>query len=226
MARPPNRCRASVRCAPASVAQNPELRNTVGMRRLLAFLVCLPVSVMGILIAHQAGYTLLASDAQARAELLARTGHGYLGHLPIVVATLVALTLGSLVADVIGARRIRSTVPVRAWHFAAFAPVGFVLQEYLERIVFSGAVPLDAWHQPTMVVGVLMQLPVALFSWLLALALLRVAPRIQVAIASPPRPRPTVSRADVLWVCCQVARVQRPLLAAGAAGRAPPPASV
>lgn len=200
-----------------------ELRDTLSMRRLIALLVCLPVSVIGILVAHQAGYALVATDTHTRADLLARTGHGYLDHLPVVVATMLVLVLGSLAGDVVATWRGCAEVSVRAWHFAAFAPVGFVIQEHVERILHDGAFPFDSWQQPTLWVGVALQLPVALFSWLCVTTLLRIAPRVQTVLAlRGARPNRTRSGTGMLWARCEAVRAPSRLLATCAAGRAPP----
>jgi hypothetical protein len=113
----------------------------------------------------------------------------------------------------------------RAWHFAALAPVGFVVQEHVERLVHDGSLPLSAWHQPTLWVGVLLQLPVSVFAWLVALTLLRTSPRILAGLNARlrlPRDRDRAQRPAPTWSNPPVARSRVVLLATCAAGRAPP----
>ena len=193
------------------------------MRRLIALLVCLPLSVGGVLLAHQASYGLLASDAHARQHLLEHTGHGYLQHLPLVVATLLGLVLVGLGLDALYVwRRGDPTMP-RAWQFAAIAPIGFVVQEHVERMVHDGGFPLHAWHEPTLWVGVLLQLPVSVFAWLVALALFRTSPRILAGMHARPRPpRDRARRPAAAWSNPSTARSRVVRLATCAAGRAPP----
>jgi hypothetical protein len=193
------------------------------MRRMVALLVCLPLAVGGVLIAHQASYGLVAPDAHARQHLLEHTGHGYLEHLPLVVATLVTLVLAGLAGDAIRIVRGGCPAPALAWTFAVLAPAGFVVQEHLERLIHDGVLPLDAWHQPTLLLGVLLQLPVSVLAWLVALTLLRTTPRIAAAMAVRPRsPQRRAGRPNVAWERSLNVRPRLAQLASCAAGRAPP----
>jgi len=193
------------------------------MRRLIALLVCLPLSVGGVLLAHQASYGLVASGARARQHLLEHTGHGYLQHLPLVVATLLGLVLVGLGLDAICVWRKGDRTMPRAWQFAALAPVGFVVQEHVERLVHDGSLPLDAWHEPSLWIGVLLQLPLSVFAWLVALALFRTSPRIVAGLNARLRPpRGRTRRPAATWSRPSIARSRVVQLATCAAGRAPP----
>ena len=193
------------------------------MRRLIALLVCLPLSVGGILLAHQASYGLVASDAHARQHLLEHTGHGYLQHLPVVVGTLLGLVVVGLGLEAVRAWGHGNATAPRAWQFAALAPVGFAVQEHVERLVHGGGFPVHAWHEPTLWIGVLLQLPLSVFAWLVALVLLRTSPRIVAALIVRLRlPRNRARQTAEPWSQPSVARSRVAQLATCAAGRAPP----
>jgi hypothetical protein len=137
--------------------------------RTRAWLVVSPVIAAGVLVAHTLAYRLTSTP----------TGpfHEYLGHAPQV---LLLLALSGLVLS-FGAGR---DAPA-AWGFPVAALATFTLQEHLERALHGGGVPVLVLT-PVFVVGLLLQVPVALLAWLVARRLLAVAvERIRVAL----RPR-------------------------------------
>ena len=115
-------------------------------RRLLAWALVTPLAAAGVLAAHAVAYRLTGAEA--------RSLHAYLDHAPQVVAVLASLGLVGLAVQ----QRSRRP-PVLA--FAVLAPVGFACQEHVERLVHTGDLP---WllTTPTFLVGLLLQLPVAL----------------------------------------------------------------
>ena len=115
-------------------------------RRLLTWALVTPVAVAGILAAHAVAYRLTGAEAGSL--------HAYLDHAPQVVAVLGALGLVGLAVQ----ERSRRP-PVFA--FAFLAPIGFACQEHLERLVHTGDLPWLLTTQ-TFLVGLLLQLPVAL----------------------------------------------------------------
>ena len=80
--------------------------------------------------------------------------HDYLAHVPQVVGLLASIALAGL------ALQDRSVRPRSTWWFVPMAPLGFAVQEHLERFVHTGHVP---WllTSSTFIVGLALQLPVA-----------------------------------------------------------------
>jgi hypothetical protein len=156
--------------------------------------VLLPVLAAGVLVSHALAYRLTASPTDRF--------HAYLEHAPQV---LLVLALCGIVLGGFGRRR---EAPA-AYAFPLIAVTTFAVQEHLERLVHEGTVPF-LLTSPAFVVGLVLQVPVALGAWALARWLLAVA-----SDAPPPRLalRP---------------RFDLPLVAAPAAalGSAEPPAAL
>jgi hypothetical protein len=130
----------------------------VGVRRVLAWTITLPLTAAGVLCAHALAYAALG-------EPLGST-HAYLEHAPQLLAVLVSVALAALVFETRGATR-------PAWPFAAFALTVFAAQEHAERLVHSGDLPWLA-TRPAFLLGLALQVPFALAAWLTARSLLRV----------------------------------------------------
>ena len=146
------------------------------MNRTRAWLVVSPVLAAGVLVAHTLAYRLTGTPTDAF--------HAYLAHVPqiLLLVALAGLGLGGL------GSRVDAPRPV---FFAAVAVTTFVAQEHLERLVHGGAVPLLV-TTPAFVVGVLLQLPVALVAWALARWLLAAVGRAGCGVRARPGP-PTSS---------------------------------
>ena len=128
-------------------------------RRLLAWGLVTPVAAAGILVAHALAYRLTGTAPGPV--------HGYLEHGPQVLAILATIGLVGL------AFQERSLGRRSPWAFALVAPLGFVAQEHLERLVHGGGVPILV-TTPVFLVGLALEVPVALVAWVLARRLLRV----------------------------------------------------
>ncbi len=115
-----------------------------------------PIAVAGVLLAHALAYRLTGTPT---APL-----HAYLDHAPQVLA------VAALVGIAAGLTARRSAVA--AWPFPAAALATFALQEHAERFLHTGQLP---WllGSPVFLVGLLLQVPVALLVWALARRLLR-----------------------------------------------------
>jgi hypothetical protein len=136
--------------------------------RIVAWLLTVALTAAGVLVAHAVAYR---ATGTAPGDL-----HGYLSHAPQLVAVVVTIALGALA---LWSRSPR----VRLWPFPALALLGFGAQEHVERLLHTGQLP---WlgTQPAFLVGLALQLPVALAVWLLARFLLH-------AVAEKsPRPAP------------------------------------
>lgn len=127
------------------------------MDRTRAWLAVSPVVGAGVLAAHVLAYRLTGASGGAL--------HSYLDHAPqvLLLAAIVALALAGL------GSRLPSPA---AWTFPAAALATFVVQEHVERLVHTGELPVLI-TSPAFLVGLLLQVPVALGAWALARALLR-----------------------------------------------------
>lgn len=126
----------------------------------------LPVLAAGVLVSHALAYRLTATPTDRF--------HAYLEHAPQV---LLVLALCGIVLGGFGRRR---EAPA-AYVFPLVAMTTFAVQEHLERLVHEGTVPF-LLTSPAFVVGLLLQVPVALGAWVLGGWLLRVSDD-----AAPPR---------------------------------------
>ncbi len=142
------------------------------MRRRAAWLIPLPLAVSSWLGAHCMAYWLVSPAGERhQMGLHADSGHAYLGYTPAIVLWGLALVVAGLLLCVSEGVRGRrpSRPPTRL--FVVLPPVGFVLQEHLERLIGTGAIPHDVMLEPTFVVGLALQLPFALAALLVAHAL-------------------------------------------------------
>lgn len=195
------------------------------MRRAIALLICIPLAVLGVLVAHQGSYLLVAP--QEHSQLLADTGHGYLQHSMTVLSVLSAAVCVGILLSVVGNWRGRTAAAIPTWPFAMMGPAAFALQEHMERLLHDGMFPWTAALEPTFALGLLLQLPIALAAWLVAHLLLRVT-RVLVGALSraladfASRPG-TSERPRSLGPL--TLRHRGPALLSVAAGRAPPAVS-
>ena len=162
-----------------------------------------PLVAAGVVVSHVLAYRLTGTAAGPV--------HGYLDHAPqlLLVLFVAGLALGGLELSRLGARL---RLPA-AWPFPVVAVATFVVQEHLERYVHSGAAPLLLGSR-VFLVGLLLQLPVALVVWALARRLLR-------ALAPARGPSRRLPR-HLLAVVPAPARPVRALAVAAPRGRGPP----
>jgi hypothetical protein len=192
------------------------------MRRSLAWLVAVPLMLAGSQAAHVLAYRWAYPEADVRLSALVRTGHGYMGLLPFVLALAAALTAVSLAAGAADAARGRTARPLPAWAFALLPPLGFAVQEHVERWLYTGLVPWHEYAAPTFLPGLLLQLPFAAAAYVVARLLLRTAERIGRAFARPaPRP-PRLRPAPLPVPAAAPLPARSPLISRGLAKRGPP----
>lgn len=152
------------------------------MSRSRAVLLSVPLSVLGTLFAHALTYRLAYPDAADRALADEAAGHGYLGELRFVTTTCVALIVVAMAMIALEARRdVRRTVP--PWLFAALPLVAFTAQEALEHVTAGSGFGAEELLGPTFVLGLLVQLPVAAFMYVVARVLSRLAVELSEALA-------------------------------------------
>ena len=139
-------------------------------RRVVVWLVSVPLAVLGSQVAHELAYRLVTPGAEERAHALSASGHAYLTYAPILLAVcsvLVVLGLAGELAHLLNGGGDGSKRPSPAV-FASLAPAIFAFQEHFERVFHDGAFPWDEVVRPTFVVGLLLQAPFALAAYLVA----------------------------------------------------------
>jgi hypothetical protein len=122
------------------------------VNRTRVWLVVSPVLVGGVLVAHALAYRLTGTPTEPF--------HSYLEHVPqiLLLTTLAGLALGGLVP------RLQAP-PVAA--FPVVALTTFAAQEHLERLVHGAGVPF-LLTTPAFLVGLVLQIPFALATWVVA----------------------------------------------------------
>jgi len=122
------------------------------VNRAWVWLVVSPVAAAGVLIGHGLAYRLTSTPTDPF--------HAYLEHAPQV---LLILTVAGVILAALGTHA--NAPPARAFPLVAIST--FVVQEHLERLAHSGGVPM-LLTSPAFVVGLALQVPVALVAWALA----------------------------------------------------------
>jgi hypothetical protein len=185
----------------------------------LAWLLTLPLVTAGSLASHTLAYRIAEPVAGARADLMQATGHGYMAAAPFFLAMGLAFLAAGLLSIAARSRRGAPTTPP-SWPLAFVAPLGFVLQEHLERLVATGSFPVELVAQPVFLTGLALQLPFALIAVLAARWLSRAAEAVGRAIAAS---RPALPRCPAASPCHVSALLpRRPALATGRSVRGPP----
>lgn len=185
----------------------------------LAWVASLALMTVGGVVAHAAAYRLVAPEMH---------GHhhgGGLAHLRFCVAlcaTVVLLALAASFAARLGS--IRSLGPP-LWLFALLPPVGFAVQEHLERLFHTGSVPYAASLETVFLVGIVLQLPFALTAYLAARALVRLAFAVVERLRAAYRPR-LVSLSLTIPVSLRLPALRGLALSGALGGRAPPAPAV
>ena len=190
------------------------------MRRSLAWLVALPLMLAGSQAAHVLAYRWVYPEAGVRLSALVSSGHGYMSLLPFVLAAAAALMVVSLALTAVDATRGRAARSLPAWAFALLPPLGWILQEHLERLLYTGVMPWHEFAAPTFLPGLLLQVPFAALAYLVARLLLRSAVRVGRAFAAPRRPR--LLPLPLAAPAVPLLSLRPALVASGPATRGPP----
>jgi hypothetical protein len=184
-------------------------------RSKAAWLLSLPLSAAGMLLAHQFAWELGGHEHAGEAA------HGYLQYGAIFaalgVATLIVAATTQLVRGVSGAG-IADTPPARV--FAIVPIIGFLLQEHLEHIVAERELEVTFFLSAPFLLGLALQLPFALAALLVARLILGLVKHIVRAVGS----LGTVPGLASLRVLVPLGPELAPrrALATHSAGRAPP----
>ena len=147
-------------------------------RTRLPWLLALPLIAAGSLAAHSLGYVVARPDVERQAREAQEAGGTYLPQLPPLAGLLLALAIALIASRVVSAARGTRTGGASPWWFFLLPPLGFALQELLERVVHAESFPFQAAFEPAFLAGLLLQLPFGLIAFLVARALLAVARRI------------------------------------------------
>ena len=187
------------------------------------WLFVLPAIAVGSQVAHGLAYWWAYPQAHLRVIELAYSGHSYLAYAPAAIAFLAAVQLIAFVVVVLDRVRGRPVRALPAWVFLFIPELGFVLQEHLERLIAAGRFPWWTTLEPSFWRGLVLQIPLGIAAYLVALLLLRTASVVAEAVVARGAV-PTAARERRT----QTARPQlvflprQAPLAGTAAGRAPP----
>src|SRR5262245_16153509 len=141
------------------------------MRQRLAWLSTAPLMFAGLIAGHVLAYRLAYSDAHARTDALARSGHAYLGYVPLALSVCLGVLLAGLAFQAVWAFRGEAQRPVTSPLIVVLPSIAFVVQEFTERLLHTGQIPWSLVGQPAFLLGLALQLPFALAALLIAWAL-------------------------------------------------------
>jgi hypothetical protein len=196
----------------------------MGWRGVVRHLPLAGSAAVGAAVGHSIAYLIVAPQGRTRAALLAGTGHGYWS---TAVAAELVVGLLMVVSMIAGRFRDGLRQAPRAgdvpWAWLAvrlclLQTAIFTVQEVLERTVSGHPVSLVVSDR-LVVVGVLVQLVLAVVAATLLVWLGRAAEAVGRALAGAPPPRP--ASVVVPWPASVVRPVSRP---SGVLGSRAPPA--
>jgi hypothetical protein len=183
----------------------------------------MPLIAVGSLGAHSLAYRVAVPDEHARHLAYEAAGHGYLRYAPIVFAICVALVLAGVIGRALRVAAGRPRGDAALWPFLVFPLTLYLIQEHAERFVSTGSFPVGAILEPTCLLGLVLQLPLALGAYTVARLVLRLADGLAQLLGGlvpvPLRHVTRLLRAEPPAV--ELPRI--PILALHRAGRAPPP---
>lgn len=170
-------------------------------RRRLPWLLSLGLIAVGSVTAHTLGYLAFAGSGERGDEVAGRS-HGVAAHVPLVVAILVAAVAMGLLSRIVSAARGRSPGGASMGWFFVLPPLGFAVQEAIERTMHVESFPWNGLHEPAFLAALLLQIPFGLIAFVAALWLSRVAVRIGRILAGRgpqlPRRAPAAVRPAVM----------------------------
>ncbi len=172
------------------------------MRRGAAWLVTLPIALVGIEAAHAFANAAFGSPEEA-GEIFASAASGA-ELVPVLLALALALVLLGLGGRVAGRWWSPRGARSLALPFACLPLVAFVLLELMEALLHRGHVPAELGFEPAFLAGLVLQIPFALTGYLVARLLLRLSDSVRTLLLrrpaapplEPPRVLPSLPRAD------------------------------
>lgn len=176
------------------------------------------LALAGLVAGHLLSYALAIPDEHQRAFVLRSTGHDYLPAAGQIALVLAVAAIVGVIAGSIG-RRTMATAGALAGRLVALQVGAFLAVEVLERLI-AGAPLSGLGHDHLLVVGIAVQIGVAL----VGAALLRVLARAGSRLAAAVSVRPVLPRPHAVFGFPTAAmRPALPVLA-GATGLRGPPA--
>jgi hypothetical protein len=161
-------------------------------RRPLAWPVSLSVFVAGWLVAHSLAYRLVASGEEGGGALVEQTGHGHLAFSPGLMAASVTVLLLALGGAVVAGATGRTIPAVPVAPFVALPLLDFVFHTVLESLQHGHAVSAGDALESVFIVGLALQVPLAVAALLLARVALAWAEGLGRGLTPRWRPRPPV----------------------------------
>jgi hypothetical protein len=162
------------------------------VRRGAAWLVTLPIALIGIEAAHAFANAAFGSPEEA-GEIFASAASGA-ELVPVLSALALGLVLLGLGGRVAGRWWLPRGARSLALPFACLPPVAFLLLELVEALSHRGHVPADLGFEPAFLAGLALQIPFALTGYLVARLLLRLSDGVRGLIVrwrpAPPLERP------------------------------------
>jgi hypothetical protein len=146
-------------------------------RSRLPWLLSIALIAVGSVTAHALGYLAFAGSGERGSEV-GENSHGLAAHVPLVLAILVAAVVVGLLSRIVSAARRRSLGGASARWFFVLPPLGFAIQEAVERVIHVESFPGNGLHEPALVAALLLQIPFGLTAYLAAIWLTRAAVRI------------------------------------------------
>jgi hypothetical protein len=174
------------------------------LKRGLSLALTAPLLTMGLLAGHSLGYRWAVADPHARAHLLQESGHSYFDYVPLVLAIGLTLIAAALVSRGRAAALGDPESASPPWLFGLLAPIAFLVQELLERLIHAGQVHPSTLMEPAVLIGLALQLPLALIALLLASLLAQAADVVGETLADGSQPcltqpsLPVLRASDVL----------------------------
>ena len=148
------------------------------------WLVALGLLGAGWVTAHVLSYMLVVPAAE-RGRMMAQTGHGYFRPTDLLILCGI-ITLAGLALCVVAGKSLRAPRP---WTLALLPPIGFVVQEHVERLAASGGFSTHLVTEPRFLLGLLLQLPFALAALIFARLLVSFARRLARSLERTGRPK-------------------------------------
>jgi hypothetical protein len=185
-----------------------------------AWLTALGVMLTGWLTAHCLGHWLAVRDAGVRHHPLEGSGHAYFDAIVVLTLAATLVVVGFIGRVVVAPGRPTKSAPPTILFF--LAPLGFIIQEHLERGAQQGALAYDAVLEPAVLLGFLLQIPFALASFFVTRALLVSADALSLRLGEPCWPR--LVRILIPAPGATGSALRLAPLAFGRCERAPPPA--
>lgn len=187
-------------------------------RRAPRAIAVIGLAAAGVVLGHWLAYRLAVPEPGVRAEVLARSGHGYWG---LAVRGAVVLGVAAAVLTVLAAIRGRDDSTLHpqglALRLAVAQVLAFSAMEVTERLVV-GAPVAGLLHHGLFLAGLALQVGLAAAGAAVLLLLARATVRLAAAL----RPRRRLPARPARWRPVAGFVPRRPVLAGAAAPRGPP----